>query len=53
MKSVLTWLLGLFTYRWGLKILSLALAIIIYHSLKPAEGSRQNDHDDSILFKSR
>lgn len=29
-------LLGLATRNWGLKLLSLVLAILIYHSLKPA-----------------
>ena len=38
---------GLFTRNWGLKLLALALAILIYHTLKPkpAEWPAQEIHD--------
>ena len=35
----------LFTKNWGLKILALILAIVIYHSLKPAEQDATSTHD--------
>jgi len=53
MKSVFSNLLGIFTRNWGLKILALVLAIVIYHSLKPAEGTRQKNNNDRTLFQSR
>jgi len=52
MKNAIFSIFGLFTRNWGLKLLALALAIVIYHSLKPAAGSRQENHDRS-LFQSR
>ena len=40
-------LAGLFCRNWGLKLLALALAILIYHTLKPkpAEWPAQEIHD--------
>ena len=35
----------LITKNWGLKILALILAIVIYHSLKPAEQDATSTHD--------
>jgi len=54
MKSFLANVLGLFTRNWGLKLLALALAIVIYHALKPA-GAHRQDHknNDRTLFQSR
>jgi len=41
---------GLFTRNWGLKLLSLALAIIIYHVLKPKQSAwnMQDLHDRTL-----
>ena len=41
---------GLFTRNWGLKLLALALALIIYHALKPkqAEWQVQDIHDRTL-----
>lgn len=38
---------GLFTHNWGLKLLALALAMLIYHTLKPRQTSwsAQEIHD--------
>ncbi len=38
---------GTFTRNWGLKLLALALAIIIYHALKPRQSAwnMQELHD--------
>jgi len=52
MKNAVFIVLGLFTRNWGLKLLALALAIVIYHSLKPAEGTHQKNNDRT-LFQSR
>jgi len=52
MKNFLSRFLGLFTRNWGLKLLALVLAIVIYHSLKPAEGTHGKTNDRS-LFQSR
>lgn len=38
--------------NWGLKLLALALAIIVYYSIKP-NTSNLNDRNDGQLFKSR
>jgi len=53
MKNLFSNLVGLFTRNWGLKLLALALAIVIYHALKPAEGTRQKNNNDRTLFQSR
>lgn len=39
----------LFTKNWGLKILALILALVIYHSLKPTEQSTTSNHDRNTL----
>lgn len=43
-------LLRLFTDNWGLKLLALALAIVIYHSLKSTD-TRQIDTNDRKFFQ--
>jgi len=56
MKSVFSGFIGLFTRNWGLKILALALAIVIYHSLKPSatdKTGRAETQHDRTLFQSR
>ena len=40
------------TYNWGLKLLALLLAIIVYHSLKP-EGTKIRNQNDRNLFEYR
>ena len=40
------------TRNWGLKILSLVLAIIVYHSLKP-KGADNRDSNDGHIFQYR
>lgn len=44
MKNILRFLFG----NWGLKLLALVLALIIYHSLS---DSRQNQTNDRTFFK--
>ncbi len=39
----------LFTKNWGLKILALVLALVIYHSLKPTEQGSSSNHDRTTL----
>lgn len=39
MPGALRKALGLITKNWGLKLLSLLLAVIIYHSLKTESGN--------------
>lgn len=34
------------TANWGLKILALALAIVLYHSIKDSAGNRHNDRNN-------
>ncbi len=42
--------LNLFTHNLGLKLLSLALAILLYHALKPtANHSNRTFHDRQII----
>jgi len=36
--------------RWGLRILALVLAIVIYHALKH-ESIRPDEHNDRTLFQ--
>ncbi len=40
------------TKNWGLKLLALILAIIVYHSLKPQVGSSRKS-DDRNIFQNR
>jgi hypothetical protein len=43
-----------FTKNWGLKLLALLLALVIYHTLKPASGhAPENSHDDKRIFDYR
>lgn len=46
---------SVFTRNWGLKLLSLALAIVIYYALKPesqkfSDGLRPTNHDKSFFL---
>ena len=52
--EVVHFLIGALTRNWGLKILALALAVVIYHTMKPAENSRTHqDHDRNFFQESR
>lgn len=42
-------ILGITDGNWGLKILSLILAIVIYYALKTETENRQKDNDRSIF----
>ena len=44
-------LFGFFTRNWGLKLVALALAIVIYHALKPQTHSRSNANDRTLIQK--
>lgn len=44
-------LMRLVTDNWGLKLLALALAIVIYHSLKPTDGRRLDNNDRNLFQK--
>ncbi len=44
-KGIFRSLADLMFRNWGLKLLALALAILIYHTLKPASGPSANGHD--------
>lgn len=49
--EVLRYLVGALTRNWGLKLLALALAVVIYHSMKPAgNGPRTTEHNDRYFF---
>ena len=41
------------TRNWGLKLLALVLAIIVYHSLKPDLGFTQETNDRHIFQPDR
>ena len=41
--------LSVLTYNWGLKLLALVLAIIVYHTLKTG-SSKDTDPNDRHLF---
>ncbi len=42
--------LGLFTRNWGLKIISLLLAILVYHALKkPSNGQKHAPTQPTLL----
>lgn len=52
--EVLRYLGGALTRNWGLKLLALALAIVIYHSMKPAgEDSRTTNDNDRHFFQEK
>ena len=42
-------LFAAFVSNWGLKLLALALAIIVYHSLKKENTFSQDTHDRHIF----
>lgn len=44
--------LSLLTQNWGLKMLSLVLAIIIYHSLKPGTDF-SHESNERYIFQSK
>ena len=48
--GVLSNIIGLFARNWGLKLLALALAVLIYQTLKPRQAawSAQEAHDRTI-----
>ena len=48
--EVLRYLVGALTRNWGLKLLSLALAVVIYHSMKPAGNSSRTTKDNDRYF---
>ena len=39
--------------NWGLKLLALILAIVIYHSLKKESAQSTNGHDRSFFQQTR
>ncbi len=49
-NGVLRRLASAFTENWWLKLLALALALIIYHTLKPSSGYIR-DINERTLFK--
>ena len=50
--EVFRYLAEALTRNWGLKLLALALAIVIYHSMKPADkGSRTHTENDRSFFQ--
>lgn len=52
--EVLRYLVGALTRNWGLKLLALALAVVIYHSMKPAgNGSRTTQDNDRHFFQEK
>lgn len=42
-----------FTKNWGLKLLALLLALVIYHSLKPQSGPAPKTGHDKRIFDYR
>lgn len=38
-RNIMRGLIELVTYNWWLKIIALLLAVVIYHSLKPANNN--------------
>lgn len=46
-------LFSVLTHNWGLKLLALVLAIIVYHSLKPDIGFTQESNDRHIFQPDR
>ena len=54
-KSAFKWLLSLFTRNWALKLLALALALLVFWTLKSDNGrfnGRMPDVDERHLFQS-
>ena len=51
--EIFRYLVEALTKNWGLKLLALGLAIVIYHTMKPA-GDRQHDSNhDRTFFQTR
>ncbi|MBP5791104.1 MAG: hypothetical protein J6W80_02465 [Kiritimatiellae bacterium] len=50
MKKFFAVLTGFFTRNWGLKLLSLILAILVYYALKPDYDYFQ-DRNERRIFK--
>ena len=50
MKKFFSYVAGLFTKNWGLKLLSLILAILIYYALKP-DYDYFNDRNERHIFQ--
>ena len=48
--EVLRYLKEALTRNWGLKLLALALAIVIYHTMKPADNGHRTDKDNDRNF---
>ena len=46
-------ILKLVTDNWGLKLLAILLAIILYHSLKTGDGYYYHPNHDGQLFQYR
>ena len=44
-RGFFTRFLELFTRNWGLKVLALILALVIYHALKPMGATHPTSHD--------
>lgn len=42
---------GIVANNWGLKLLALLLALVIYHTLKPDDGPTYSDGNDKRIFK--
>ena len=52
--EILHYLVGALTRNWGLKILALALAIVIYYSTKHAgDASRTSNDNDRLIFQEK
>ena len=47
------WMFSILTHNWGLKLLALVLAILVYHSLKPNIGSTQKSNDRHIFNRTQ
>ncbi|GEM_PF-1124712 len=52
-KSVLAALGGALTRNWGLKLVALVLAIVIYYVLAPASLDRESHRNDDTHFIGR
>lgn len=48
-NGILKRLAGTLTKNWGLKLLALILALVIYHSLKTNNGQARTDNDRRIF----
>ena len=51
--GMLRGMFSILTHNWGLKLLALVLAIIVYHSLKPDIGFTQESNDRHIFQPDR